>query len=148
MQYKKKSGNIIRQIKNYLPLHLNKIFKIHLYGFFTEKVLYPPPFPFPNPLARGSNSTKILPPGPSGSPLSSQILRVSSSVSLKMRRQKSIFKKTTIRNSGHSDFRVRAQKLFIFSKRGDSIPCNNKPLSNQYLNQTLWTTSKKSQFFF
>ena len=140
MQYKKKSGNIlysilnsmiqtfIRQIKNYIPLHLNKIFKIHLYGFFTEKVLYPPPlFPFPNPLVRGSNSTQILPPGPSGSPLSSQILRVSSSVSLKMRRQKPIFKKTTIRNSGHSDFRVRAQKLFVFSKRGDSIPCNNKP---------------------
>ena len=97
-----------RKIKNYFPLLLKEIFKIHhndqeltpftseqnfqdpLHGFFTDMVL-PPPLPIPNPLAKGSNSTQILPPGPSGSPLSSQILRVSSSVRLKMRRQKPIF---------------------------------------------------------
>ena len=82
------------KIKNSLPLLLNQIFKIHPYGFFNDIVL--PPFPFPNLLAKGINSTKILPPGPSGSPLSSQIFRVSSSVSLKKEEEKHIFIKMTL----------------------------------------------------
>lgn len=82
------------------PPQKSRINSLYFWTKFSRSSLWclhwhgaPPPFPFPNPLTRESNSTQILPPGPSGSPLSSQILRVSSSVRLKMRRQKPIFKK-------------------------------------------------------